>query len=367
MKILEITFYLAAGGGERLMVDLSNELAKTNEVVVLTLKNDKIEPDKRQFYKSELSPQIVYKNLGLEKGLTLKMLWQVYRAIKNENPDIVHLHVHGVPIYCILAIILMKKKVKFFQTIHSDIYNGYNNRFYRFLIKTFGYSGQMGFIALSEKNYKDLIKEYPKVKGTCIVNGRAPITPTSKFSEVKIEMQSYKKDNNSMLFIHVARCNPIKNQQLLIKSFNRLIVDGYNAELVIIGDLFDSELGISLKKQACDRVHFVGPRKNISDYMLNADVFCLSSSFEGMPITMLEASLAGVPIVSTPVCGAIDLVKDGMNGIKSKEYTEDSYYDALVYSLKHYEVLRNNSQQQKDRSPYTIKICAEKYIEFFKK
>lgn len=366
MKILEVTFNLAAGGGERFMVDLSNEFAKTHEVVVLTLKDDKLEPEKRQFYKNDLSAKIIYKNLGLGKGYNLKMLWKVYRAIADEQPDVVHLHLHGVPMYCILAICLLNRKTKFYQTIHSDIYNGYTNRFYRFLIRTFGYRDLMGFIALSDKNYVDLIVEYPDVKATCIVNGRAPIEPTVKFDEVKEEIQGYKKDNNSKVFIHIARCNPVKNQQLLISSFNKLIADGYNVDLIIVGDLFDSELGVSLKTQACDRIHFIGTRNNISDYMLNSDVFCLSSSFEGMPITMLEASLAGVPIVSTPVCGALDLIVDGKNGIKSVDYTEDSYYDALVYSLENYDKLRKYSLNYKNKSSYTIEACAKKYLDFFK-
>lgn len=55
--------------------------------------------------------------------------------------------------------------------------------------------------------------------------------------------------------------------------------------------------------------------------MLNADIFCLSSNFEGMPITLLEASLAGLPAVSTPVCGAVDLIKDGVNGFLSKSHS----------------------------------------------
>lgn len=367
MKVLEVTFYLSAGGGERLMVDLSNELSKTNEVVVLTLKDDNVEPNKRQFYKSELSSRIVYKNLGLGKGFNIMMLWKVYKAIAAEHADVVHLHVHGVPIYCILAIFLLNKKVKFYQTIHSDIYNGYTNKFYRLLINTFGNNGRMGFIALSDKNYADLMKEYPKVKGTCIVNGRASIEPTNSYNDVKKEISCYKKSNESKLFIHVARCNPVKNQQLLIKCFNNLVKNGYDADLLIVGDSYDSELGLNLKKMACERIHFIGPRKNISDYMLNSDIFCLSSIYEGMPITMIEANLAGIPIVSTPVCGALDLIVDGINGIKSDDYTEVSYEKALVYSIDNFDSLSKNTKRMSKESPYTIKECSKKYIDFFNK
>ena len=55
MKILEVTFSLSSGG----VVDLSNELSRTNDVTLLTLKDDQVDPDRRQFYKFDLSPRLL--------------------------------------------------------------------------------------------------------------------------------------------------------------------------------------------------------------------------------------------------------------------------------------------------------------------
>lgn len=59
MKILEVTFSLSSGGAERFVVDLSNELSRTNDVTLLTLKDDQVDPDRRQFYKFDLSPRLL--------------------------------------------------------------------------------------------------------------------------------------------------------------------------------------------------------------------------------------------------------------------------------------------------------------------
>jgi len=365
MKILEVVFNLRPGGAERFAVDLTNELSKANEVTLMAIKDDSIEPGRDLFYASELAERVTYKNIGIGKGYSLYKVVKIYKAIKKEKADIVHLHGHNMPYYCILAIFLLNRTIKFYQTIHNDIHNGYDSLFYRFLVKTVGYQQKMGFVALSETNYRDMIEIYPKIKGACITNGRAPIVPTDRFDETREEIASYKSVADSRIYLHVARCNPVKNQKLLVEAFGKFVEMGYHADLIIIGAGFENELGKSIQAKAGNNVHFIGARKNVGDYMLNADVFCLSSDFEGMPITLLEASLAGLPIVSTPVCGAVDIIENKVNGILSRGHTVEEYLDALEYSYKHLLELRQNSLKMKYDSSYTIENCARKYIDFF--
>ena len=365
MKILEVVFNLRPGGAERFAVDLSNELSKANEVTLMALKDDSVEPERDLFYASELADRVTYQNVGISKGYSVHKVVKIYIAIKREKADIVHLHGDKMPHYCILAILLLHRKMKFYQTIHSDIHNGYDSLFYRFLVKTVGYQQRMGFIALSETNYRDMIDVYPKIKGACIPNGRAPIVPTDRFDETKEEMASYKSAADSRIYLHVARCNPVKNQRLLVEAFDKLVEKGYHADLIIIGPGFENKLGESIRAKAGTHVHFIGTRKNVGDYMLHADVFCLSSDFEGLPITILEASLVGLPIVSTPVCGAVDVVENKVNGVLSEGHTVGQYLDALEYSYQHLCELRQNSLKMKDDSAYTIENCARKYMDFF--
>ena len=366
MKILEIVFHLNSGGAERFVVDLSNELSKTNEVVLLALKEDKSNPEEFLFYKFDLSERVRYKNVGLPSfSYRLLTMWQVYKVIKAENPDIVHMHAAGMPKYCYLANLLLGKKMTFVQTIHNDVNRGYSTGVYDFLHATLGRWKMIRFAAISETNYVEQKKRYPHTMATCIVNGRAPMRPTEMIENVKREIASLKKNSDTVVVLHVARCNPQKNQMLLIDSFNALTAKGLNAILLVIGNSYDSELGASLKAAAAPNIHFLGTRKNISDYMANADIFVLSSAFEGMPITIIESLLSGVPVVSTPVCGAVDAV-DGKNGVLSDGFTTESYMAALSKVISNLTYYKTNAQRMKDDSPYTIKACAEKYLDFFK-
>ncbi len=256
MKILEVVFNLRPGGAERFAVDLSNELSKANEVTIMALKDDSVEPERDLFYASELTDRVTYKNVGIGKGYSVHKVVKIYIAIKREKADIVHLHGDKMPHYCILAIFLLHQKMKFYQTIHSDIHNGYDSQFYRFLVKMVGSlppdhspkgeRGRMGFIALSETNYRDMTDVYPKIKGACIPNGRAPIVPTDRFDETREEMASYKSAADSRIYLHVARCNPVKNQTLLVEAFGKLTEKGYHADLIIIGPGFENKLGESI-------------------------------------------------------------------------------------------------------------------------
>lgn len=365
MKILQIIFSLSSGGAERFVVDLSNELSKTNDVTLLTLKNDTVDVENRNFYKFDLSPRVKYENLGLGDGFHISYPWIVYEFVKRAKPDIVHIHLPGIINYCYLAVFLLGRKMTFVETIHNDIYASYMNLFCRFSYFTLLCTGKLRWAALSGINYKQVEKVYPKAMCRCIYNGRAPMQPTGEFEMVKKEISKLKDNNDTKVILHVARCNPQKNQQLLIQSFNSIRQQGVNAILLVIGAHFDSEEGMRLKTMAGKGIFFLGTRTNISDYMLNSDVFALSSNFEGMPITLLEAMLCGVPMVSTPVTGAMDVI-NGKNGVLSKDFTEKSYIAALNQMLDNYDSFKAEAMKEKDHSPYTIKHCAEQYLRFYK-
>lgn len=71
MKILEIITHLGSGGAERFVVDLSNELAKNHDVTLMTVLDDKVDAENRNFCRFALSKNVKYVNLGLPNGLKL--------------------------------------------------------------------------------------------------------------------------------------------------------------------------------------------------------------------------------------------------------------------------------------------------------
>lgn len=367
MKILEIITFLGSGGAERFIVDLSNELSKNNDVYLMTLLDDTKDTEVRNFYKFDITSSVKYLNVGLPNGLSIRSQITVLKAINRVNPDVIHFHMIPTIKYSTLACILLSRKYKMYLTIHSDLHNGYDKGFAKILFKTLASSDRLKLVCLSEKNFKDFSSYYPNAEIKCITNGRASINPTVHFETVKTEIKSFRSTADSFLFMHIARFNKEKNQNLLINAFNELCQER-KVDLLIIGSGFDSDEGTRLRLKANkDHIHFLGTRKNISDYILNADIFCLSSDYEGMPITLLEASLAGVPAVCTPVCGAVDIIQDGVNGFLSKSHNLEDYKDALKKALDNYDAIKANAMKMKENNPYTIAECARRYVDFFNK
>lgn len=364
MKIIEVCYSLTGGGAERFVVDLSNELSLSNDVTLLTLKDDKVDAKKRNFYKNDLQASVRYNNLGLSEGFHFQSLWRIYKFLKRERADIVHLNGYKLPHFCILAIILIHKTV-FIETIHSDI-ACYKNLLYWLFASSVGRRlFDYHFVALSKKNYEDMKKTYPYADSYMVFNGRSPLKRTELYNDVFKMVHSF--DDSALICIHVARFNEAKNQQMLIRSFNRIIKEGYNVQLIVLGDGFDSIKGRELQSISNPNIHFLGPKNNVADYLLSSDMFCLSSIYEGLPISVLEAQLCGLPVVSTPVCGVIDVVKNEFDGILSTDFSENSYVNALKTAISKYQILRKNAKELITNSPYTMKKCAMEYLEIFKK
>ena len=80
MNILEVITDLGSGGAERFVVDLSNELAKTNDVTLMTLMDDKVNPEHRNFNRYALSRNVIYYNLGFSNGLMLSSQLKVLKG-----------------------------------------------------------------------------------------------------------------------------------------------------------------------------------------------------------------------------------------------------------------------------------------------
>ena len=346
MKILEVIQSLAPGGAERLVVDLCNELSKTEDVTVLILK------DVKHFYLPQLHPTVKVIEAKMPLGGSIRQLIQCCKWVSRIKPDVIHIH--------------SQARYTMLLTIHSDVSDNYAHGWSGLQVRLSGFLGRCKFITISDTNYQQFLTVHPKLKQRLIPNGRALPTLSDKAEEVRKEMQAYRSADDSLLFIHIARCNPCKDQSLLVDSFNELIAEGEKLALVVIGAGFDSALGRQITGKACSSIHFIGPKENVYDYLACADAFCLSSKYEGMPITLIEAYLSGKPIISTPVCGAVDIIKDGVNGCLASGHTKEEYKNAIRKFIANKDIICTSAEKFSEDNPFTISECAKKYIEWFK-
>jgi glycosyltransferase involved in cell wall biosynthesis len=153
-----------------------------------------------------------------------------------------------------------------------------------------------------------------------------------------------------------------------VQLFNEQ-VDQKKCRLLIVGDLREKEVVNRLQEiSAADPyIHLIGDRSNIADYLAIADAYCLSSHYEGMPISLIEAFSLGCIPICTPVGGIPEMIEDRINGFLSSETTELAYFNAISnfhYSDNKAQISQNGRKTFLDK--YHIRITAKRYYEFYK-
>jgi glycosyltransferase involved in cell wall biosynthesis len=122
-------------------------------------------------------------------------------------------------------------------------------------------------------------------------------------------------EDDAFIIMQVARLVPIKDHQTALKALHAL--HHPRARLVIVGEgpeesaIRETVARLGLQ----DRVRMLGLRSDVSRLLQAADVFLLSSINEGIPLTVLEAMAAGLPVVSTSAGGVGEVVLDGQTGL----------------------------------------------------
>jgi glycosyltransferase involved in cell wall biosynthesis len=143
-------------------------------------------------------------------------------------------------------------------------------------------------------------------------------------------------DPNRLLVGAVGRLSKEKGFDLLIRAADRLLRDGLDLQLVIIGEgdqrgplqtLID-ELGQQ------DRIRLAGYHSDLAGWYEAMDVYALSSLREGLPNVLLEAMALEVPVVATRIAGVPRLVRDGENGLLIEPGSLDELTAALGRFLR---------------------------------
>lgn len=360
MKIIQLIYSLSPGGAERFVASLSNELSQMgHEVIVCMLLSS--ENDTFTFNKRFLKENVRFHSMNFSRGFSIRKVLSLEKYLLEQNPDIVHCHLNVIPYVFRLA--LRQSKIRFVHTLHSVAENASGKKWQRSINKYYYEKGYIVPVAISQKCSNSFERYFSLPAPAIIDNGCEMPQKTYRFEYVKSEIDKLKDGRKIPIFIHVARFHEQKNQRLLIDAFNRMYATGDDFILLVIGDGFDYGAGAELKASACERVHFLGLQDNVADYLYNADVFCLSSMYEGLPISLLEALACGVVPVCTRVGGVPDVITDGETGYLCDALDIDTYVSALRRSLS----FNISSKKLVDlfMESYSMKRCAESYIRLY--
>lgn len=305
MKILQIITLSELGGAQSVVVNLANVLCEKHEVIVAAgdkngkmwgLLSPEIEQVPIKFLKRE--PSLLY------DLITLFSLLKLYFKYK---PDIIHLHSSKIGI---LGRIIFPK-IKTVYTVHGFDSVRIAYRKYLYLEKLLQYKCK-AIVTVSKYDRENLYEEGVKSNVYLIYNGIKKDSGKLILEE-NIPFFSFQKK-----VLCIARVAKPKRLDIFIETAKLLP----HYAFIWIGNMEEI-------KTPLPNVFFMGNIPNAGRYNQIADLFMLSSDFEGLPIVIIEAMAYGKPIVASKVGGINELVINGLNG-----YVVDNVPDIFADRIK---------------------------------
>jgi len=362
MKITHILPKFDTGGAEKFCVDMCNTLANetNNEVTLIVLGT--IDDD-------EILAKQVKENVSLialnKKGKSLKVIYDLYKKLKEINPDVTHTHMRAQAYSAFALIALALPNI---HTIHNLAQKeiGKNvRRFYKLLFNKFKFIP----VAISDEVLVSMHEEYGTHFHEKIDNGAKALVKSPLFDETKAYFDTLRESDETKIFVSVGRLSGQKNYIMMIAAFEELLAEGLDAKLLIIGSKTNDEpyaIYTETSIRSKDKIFLLGEKSNIGDYLYNCDAFTLSSLYEGMPISILEAMSAAKPTISTPVGGIVDIIQEGVNGYLSEDVSKESYKRAVKKFLEN---PTHNGEKTREifEKHYSIERTANNYMNLYEK
>jgi glycosyltransferase involved in cell wall biosynthesis len=295
--------------------------------------------DREIFYK--IDERIRITAVCKETGTTnlIKNCWWIRKYFKNRNGKIISF-LAPFNMVALVATIFLNKII--IVCDRSDPYHAPETAFLR-IIRNVLYRRANG-IVLQTQHSKGYFSKYIQNKSVVIFN---PVDLGDKLGSALISPK--KKE-----IVSVGRLMGVKNHEMLIRAFGKIHVDFPEYKLVIYGD---GPNRVNLEKMIRNMglnncVSLPGTFKDIFERIKASSLFVFTSYYEGMPNALLEAMCLGLPVISTKVAGATDLIQDGENGILVDVGDED----ALAIAMKR---LINNRDERDKIANNAVAIAKE--------
>ncbi|MFZ8854383.1 MAG: glycosyltransferase [Armatimonadota bacterium] len=307
LQILFLLTSLAYGGAETQVVRLAIRLKLRGwEVAVASLM-----PPKAYVEDLEAAGIPVF-SLNIRRKLPdPRPVLRLARIIRKWQPDVVHSHMVHANLLARIVRFLAPIPVLICSARSIDEGGRFREVLYRLTDPLCDLTTQVSQAGLERYVRMGAV---PRHKIRYIPNG----VDTERFKPNLEDRLKFRKELGveGFVWLAVGRFDPPKDYPSMLQAFARVVHKHSNTILLIAGDgplrktmeNLARELGIE------KRTKFLGIRRDIPQLMNAADAYVMSSSWEGMPNVLLEASATGLPIVATDVGGNREIVLDGVTG-----------------------------------------------------
>lgn len=309
--VCQVLHSLTVGGAEVLAARLARGLGDRYRFVFACL--DDIGPlgDKLR------DEGFVVELIGRRPGFDIRCVRRLAAFMRQQHVDLIHAHQYTPFFYCRAPGVLRSRPPVLFNE-HGRFHPDYPSR-KRMVFNRLALRRKDRVVSVGESVRRALIANegIPARRIDVIYNGvdlaRYSQTPTER-AEVRRELGLNEEE---FVVMQVARLDVIKDHPTAIRAMEHVCGEHPDARLLIVGDGPErARIEREVNRRRLDsEIRLLGERSDVARLLAAADCFLLTSVSEGIPVTLIEAMGAALPVVATDVGGVGEVVKHGLTGI----------------------------------------------------
>jgi glycosyltransferase involved in cell wall biosynthesis len=254
-------------------------------------------------------------------------LIELIKTIKRVKPDLVHLHSSKAGILGRLACSFCAVPAVF--TAHGWAFtegvSGFNRLIYQRIEQLMS---RFAARVITVSNYDRSL-----AINRSIASAEKLVTIWNGMPQAEC-LQRVRRPNEPIRLIMVARFEAQKAQGVLLDALALLPKSGWSAEFVGDGPLLADCVEKARSLNLTDNVVFSGARSDVPARLANSDIFVLLSDWEGLPLTVLEAMRAGLPVVASAVGGVPEAVDEGVTGYLVQNGSPAAISERIQYLIE---------------------------------
>lgn len=316
-RIVMVSTGLGVGGAERQLILLVRQLQSLgSRISVVSL----IKPGPLKEELEEAGIPVL--SLGMKRGVPGPgAIFRLAKIVRNVKPDLVHAHMFHANILARVSR-LFWRKIPLVCTIQNV--NEVSSRSTKWNVKTWRDDAYRLTNSLASKTTaicEAAVRRYVDIGAfrqpeLVYVPNAIPVSKFARDIEAGARVREVLGLGDRIVGMMVARMEPPKDQPLLLRAWAAALAQNPNLHLVLVGD---GPARAQLEKLATDldiraNVTFTGIRKDISALMSMADFFLLITVMEGLPLAIVEAAAASLPVIASIAGGIPEAINDRVTG-----------------------------------------------------
>ncbi len=368
LNILFIMIQMEMGGAERLVYDLVRKIDRNlfSPSVAWFFGERAL----KEFKELDIPLYYIPKN----KRMDISAIRKIGDVIGKNNIDIINAH-HFMPLVYSFYGAKIKNRASLVYTEHSE----WEIEHIPWKWKIIGHhvlkrsDAAVGVSSHVSNRIREKFKT-AQAKTFTILNGVSLGAPNNQNNNAAFRKDLGLAAEDKVIGV-VANFRRVKNHIFLLKALSEIIEDFNNVKLLLIGQGFEFDPDNTekdIRKFVNDRglnnnVLMLGYRSDIPELLNIMNIFCLISIKEGLPISLIEAMSAGLPVIGSDVEGIRDVIIPNKNGFLVGLDDIDGLKKSLLTLLKNEMLCRKMGDESKSMtiSTYSLDRCVVQYQQLF--